>query len=59
MINDTHLQHLNPKTKEEYHKLLNEHGFLFEKELTNKLLVEAHKDGKIPWYITESIGVFS
>ena len=58
-INDTHLQHLNPKTKEEYHKLLNEHGFLFEKELTNKLLVEAHKDGNIPWYITESIGVFS
>lgn len=57
--NDANLQHLNPKTKEEYHALMKQNGFTFDEELTNRLLVEAYKDGKIPWYMLESIGVFS
>ena len=57
--NDPNLQHLNPKTKDQYHALMKQNGFTFDEDLSNRLLVEAYKDGKIPWYMLESIGVFS
>ena len=57
--NDPNLQHLNPKTKEEYHAVMKQCGFVFEEELSNRLLIEAYKDRRIPWYMLESIGVFS
>lgn len=58
-INDKNLQHLNPKKKTEYHAIMKENGFVLDKELSNKLLIEAYKDGRIPTYMLESIGVFS
>lgn len=56
---DTHLQHLNPLSKEQYHKVMKDNGFAYEHEKTNKLVEEMQKRSAVYWYWTDSIGVFS
>lgn len=57
--NDTHHQHLNPKTRDEYFLIMKENGFSLDVESSIMLLATAHENGKIPWYMLESIAVFS
>lgn len=56
---DQHTQHLNPLTKEQYHEVMKNNGFKFEKNLTNKLIDCMNTKSNIHQYWTNSVGVFS
>ena len=58
IINDGHVQHLNPLNRMEYIKLLENNGFLYCETETIKLFNEMQKKKNIYFYWKNSIGVF-
>ena len=58
IINDGHVQHLNPLNRMEYIKLLENNGFLYCETETIKMFNEMQKKKNIYFYWKNSIGVF-
>jgi len=59
IINDQHLQHLNPLDLHSYRTLVESHGFKLDSEKTEKLLSLMRNDRRSLSYWMESISVFS
>jgi len=56
--NDGHIQHLNPKSIQEYLQTMNTHGFELDVDMTRNFQREIQQTHEFHWYWTESLGVF-